>query len=98
MNALETISNQIIPNRWNEVRLPNKKELKATEILKIEISEAFVKIRKGPLIDDKEDYNLPIWAGELPIEKKYGNPISDLELKQILPIPKSILALLKKDN
>jgi len=98
MKVLEIISNQIIPDRWDEVRLPNKKELKATQILKIEISEASAKIRKGPPIDDKKDYNLPIWAGVVPINKSFGNPISDLELKQSVSIPKSVLALIKKNN
>ena len=98
IKALEIISNQIIPERWNEVRLPNKKELKATEILKIEISEASAKIRKGPPVDDKADYELPIWAGVIPIEKKLGKPISDIKLAQKIAIPKSVLMLLKNNT
>jgi len=97
MNALEIVSNQIIPDRWNEVRLPNENELKATQILKIEISEASAKIRKGPPVDDKYDYNLPIWAGVIPINKCYGKPIADKKLDKSISIPSSVKTFLKND-
>ena len=42
MEALKIISDQIIPERWEEVRLPNDKELKATKIIKIPIIGLFV--------------------------------------------------------
>jgi len=83
MEALKVISDQIIPLRWDEVRLPNAKEMKATKVLKLEISEASAKIRTGPPKDEKEDYELDIWAGVLPIEKRFGKAIADPELKRI---------------
>lgn len=95
--ALKIISDQIIPFRWEEVRLPSKKELKATKILKIPIIEASAKIRKGPPSDEKEDYNLPIWAGEIPITSIIQNPISDPKLKEGIPIPESVKKLMKKE-
>ena len=95
LETLKCISDQIIPNRWNEVRLPSEKELKATKIVKIPISEASAKIRTGPPIDDKEDYNLPIWAGILPINTTYGAPISDPKLSAEIPLSKSISELIK---
>tara|TARA_R110001583_G_scaffold70470_2_gene199454 strand:- start:6866 stop:7510 length:645 start_codon:yes stop_codon:yes gene_type:complete len=94
-NALKIISDQIIPNRWEEVRLPNEKEMKATKILKIPIMEASAKIRTGPPIDDKPDYNLPIWAGVIPIKTTFGAPISDPLLKEGIPIPTSVNNLFK---
>ncbi len=93
--ALKLISDQIIPYRWEEVRSPSKKELKATKILKIPIMEASAKIRKGPPSDEKEDYNLPIWAGEIPITSIMQNPISDSKLKEGIPIPESVKKLMK---
>ncbi len=93
--ALEIISNQIIPNRWEEVRLPNDKEMKATKILKIPITEASAKIRTGPPIDDKSDYDLPIWAGVLPINTFYGDPITDKVLNKNIPLPESVKKLIK---
>lgn len=95
--ALEIISDQIIPDRWNEVRLPNKKELKATKILKIPITEGSAKIRTGPPIDDKEDYKLSIWAGVVPLKTVVGNPISDPVLDANIPLPDSVKKLIKDE-
>ena len=95
--ALEIISNQIIPKRWEEVRLPNDKELNVTNILKIPITEASAKIRTGPPIDDKSDYDLPIWAGVIPIKKTFGNPIPDVKLNKEITLPPSIKELLNDE-
>ncbi len=90
MEALKIVSDQVLENRWEEVRLPTEKEMKATKILKIEISEASAKIRTGPPKDDKPDYELPIWAGVIPIQKTYGAPVNDPELKEGIELPKSV--------
>ncbi|MEO6130926.1 MAG: pyridoxamine 5'-phosphate oxidase family protein, partial [Saprospiraceae bacterium] len=42
--ALRIVSEQIIAGRWDEVRLPNDLELKATTVLAIEIDSASAKI------------------------------------------------------
>jgi len=97
MEALKVVSDQIIPLRWEEARLPNAKELKATKVLKLKITEASAKIRTGPPSDDKADYDLDIWAGVIPIEKKYGQPITDPDLKAGVPVAESVLKLIK-DN
>ena len=98
LQALKIISDQVIPGRWEEVRAPNSKEMKATKIIKIHISESSAKIRTGPPVDDKEDYNLPIWAGVVPIEQKLGTPIPDPEMKEYTGIPKSVRSLIKKKD
>ena len=92
--ALKIISDKIIPNRWEEVRLPNEKEMKATKIIKIPITEASAKIRTGPPSDDKSDYDLPIWAGVIPIETTFGTPIADPLLNEGISIPYSVHNLL----
>lgn len=94
LEALRVISNQIIPERWEEVRAPNKKELHITKILKLEIKEASAKIRDEGVVDDKEDYQLDIWAGILPIEQKYGKPIADKKLKNSIELSNSIKKLI----
>ena len=92
--ALKIISDQVIPGRWEEVRLPSDKEMKATKIIKIPITEASAKIRKGPPVDDKADYTLPIWAGVVPLNTTFGEPIADLGLNEDIPIPFSVKKLL----
>ncbi len=95
LQALKIITEHIIKGRWDEVRKPNKKELNVTSVLKIKISEASAKIRTGPPSDDKADYDLPVWAGIVPIDKVYGEPIADALLKSGVEISKSIKNILK---
>lgn len=91
VQALEVISEQILKGRWEEIRLPNAKELKATSVLALEIEQASAKIRTGPPGDEPEDYALPIWAGVLPIHTHYGLPEADPLLQEGLMIPPSVL-------
>lgn len=77
LHALKVVSDHILKGRWEECRAPSDKELKGTAVLAVKIEDASAKIREGGPIDDKADYELPIWAGELPIERMYGDPITD---------------------
>ncbi|HEV8518573.1 MAG TPA: pyridoxamine 5'-phosphate oxidase family protein [Burkholderiales bacterium] len=85
--ALEIISEHILPGRWADIRWPNRKELKATIVLKLTISEASAKIRTGPPLDDEEDYALKCWAGVLPLRLVPGEPIPDPRLPQGIAAP-----------
>jgi hypothetical protein len=95
--ALEAISEQIIRGRWNDCRAPSAKELKATSVLRLPISEASAKIRTGPPVDDDEDYALPFWAGVVPFELKAGEPIPDPKLDPAVKVPQ-YLARSKPDR
>ncbi len=75
--ALRVLSEHILPNRWDDVRQPNEKELKATSVIKIPIQEFSAKVRVGPPIDDEEDFSFPTWAGVIPLEMTAGAPIPD---------------------
>ncbi len=90
MKALRAITEHIVPGRWDEVRQPNDLEMKATIVLALPISEASAKVRTGPPIDDEEDYDLPIWAGELPLTLTTGAPIADTRLLSGVPLPDSV--------
>lgn len=80
--ALRIISDQILKGRWEESRLPIAKELKATTVLALTIDQASAKIRTGPPGDEKQDYELPIWAGVVPCQQVWGTPIPDPLLKE----------------
>ncbi len=90
MSALKAITEQMISGRWNEARIPNQKELKATNVLSFEIKEGSAKIRTGAPSDDAEDYSLPYWAGELPLKLTSGNPIRDPKLSDGITVPENI--------
>lgn len=63
---------QIAPGRTEEVRLSNEKELKATMLLRIPLTEASVKISNFGVNDDAEDKDIPVWAGVLPYRTIVG--------------------------
>lgn len=85
--ALRIISDHVIAGRWDDVRLPTDKELKATTVLEFVIDEASAKIRTGGPIDDEEDYVLPMWAGVLPVSLIPGTPLPDACLSPGIKVP-----------
>jgi nitroimidazol reductase NimA-like FMN-containing flavoprotein (pyridoxamine 5'-phosphate oxidase superfamily) len=78
--ALRVISEHVMRGRWDDVRGPVEKELKATTVLEFTIEEASAKVRTGPPLDDEEDYALSVWAGVLPLELTAKAPVSDPRL------------------
>src|SRR5436190_17071846 len=78
--ALHIVSDHLIAGRWDDVRRPSEKELKATSVLEFAIEEASAKIRTGPPVDDEDDYALPVWAGILPLQLEAKPPIPDSRL------------------
>ena len=87
VEALRRFTERVIPGRWDELRPPTTQEIKATTVLSMPIEEAVAKERSGPPVDDEEDYQLDIWAGELPLRLTTRAPIADPRLKPGLPIP-----------
>jgi nitroimidazol reductase NimA-like FMN-containing flavoprotein (pyridoxamine 5'-phosphate oxidase superfamily) len=75
--ALKAMFDALFPGRWEAVRPMNAKELKATGVMRLKITEGSCKIRTGGPNDDDEDYELPIWAGEIPIETRLRPAIPD---------------------
>jgi uncharacterized protein len=83
--ALRALSEHILPHRWDDSRQPNEKELKATSVLRLPISEFSAKVRVGPPADDEEDYSFPTWAGVIPLAMNSGTPIRDERCEQEMP-------------
>ena len=89
--ALFAFSEHVIPGRWNEVREPTEQELKATTVLSLPLVEVSAKVRTGPPLDDEADYELPIWAGVIPLRLAASVPVNDPRLKQEIQLPWSVL-------
>jgi uncharacterized protein len=85
--ALHAFTEKLIPGRWNDARQPNEKELKATSILKLPLTEVSAKIRTGAVEDDPEDYALSVWAGIIPLHLAAGAPVRDERCDAALPVP-----------
>jgi nitroimidazol reductase NimA-like FMN-containing flavoprotein (pyridoxamine 5'-phosphate oxidase superfamily) len=88
--ALKAITEHLIPGRWGEARLPNRKEMNATRVVSIKIDEASAKVRIGPPMDEQEDYSLPVWAGVLPLQEMALSPIRDEVLPEEVRLPEYI--------
>jgi hypothetical protein len=87
LQALRAFTEKILPGRWNEARQPNEKELKATSILRLPLTEVSAKMRVGAVEDDAPDYELPVWAGIVPLQLTIGAPIRDERCDPAIPLP-----------
>jgi len=87
IGALLALSEHMIPGRWKNVREPNEAELQQTTVLSLPITEASAKIRTGPPLDDEGDYDLPVWAGVIPLRMIADEPIPDPRLPSEITTP-----------
>jgi hypothetical protein len=85
--ALEAFSEHLLPGRWEHVRPPNRKELKATQVLALALDEASAKIRTGPPADDDEDMDRDVWAGVIPLALQAQPPLPDPQLDAHAAMP-----------
>ena len=98
LQALEHLTERIMPGVWEAARKPNATELKATSIVSIAIETASAKIRSGPPKDDPEDQDVSAWAGVLPMKQVIGTPISAEYTDASLPIPDYVMNYISKKN
>ena len=85
--VLHALTNHLIRGRWEEIRHPSPEELRRTLVLAIPIQEVSAKVRVGPPLDEEEDYELPVWAGVLPLRMAASSPIADPGLAQATAVP-----------
>jgi nitroimidazol reductase NimA-like FMN-containing flavoprotein (pyridoxamine 5'-phosphate oxidase superfamily) len=85
------IVDQMVPNHWGSLRPMYQKELDRTLVVALTIETASAKIRDVGVIDEPEDYDLPFWAGIVPIKQVAEYPISDDKLIDGIQIPKHII-------
>ncbi len=90
IERLNTFVDALIPGRRELLRPMTAKEVKATMILGLELSEVSAKVRTGPPGDDEEDYAIPVWAGVVPIKQKFEAPIGDDRLLAGMGLPDHI--------
>jgi nitroimidazol reductase NimA-like FMN-containing flavoprotein (pyridoxamine 5'-phosphate oxidase superfamily) len=88
--ALDVIVNHVLPGRAAEVRTATRKELNATTVLALPITEASAKIRSGPPHDDEDDYALQCWAGVLPLRLTALAPEPDPRLPAGIAVPAAL--------
>ncbi|HXY75988.1 MAG TPA: pyridoxamine 5'-phosphate oxidase family protein [Steroidobacteraceae bacterium] len=90
--ALTALVEHVLAGRSEVVRGPSKKELRATSVLRLPITEASAKIRGGPPLDDEADYALSCWAGVLPLHLRAAAPVPDPQLPATTALPPTLAA------
>jgi len=87
LDAMRALVDHLIPDRWPDLRPITDKELNATLVLQVPLAEASAKVRTGGPVDDEEDYDLPMWAGVVPLALTPSPPIADERLSATTPVP-----------
>lgn len=77
IRVMRIISEHSMPGRWDELREPHEKEVKMTGVIALDIESASAKISNSGVEDEDEDYEIPIWAGVLPITSSMGSLVDD---------------------
>lgn len=78
--ALTLITNNLVPERWENSRdPPTKAELTSTGIIRVDIESASAKVRTGWPGDDRADMKNAelvsrVWTGVIPCWTQYGDP------------------------
>ena len=75
--ALRVITECTMPGRWDELREPLAKEVRMTGVIALDIESASAKVSTGMPEDEDEDYNIPVWAGVLPLRAQFTNLQTD---------------------
>ncbi|WP_433668542.1 pyridoxamine 5'-phosphate oxidase family protein [Nocardia sp. CA-136227] len=92
MHALRVIVEQAAPGAWDSVRSPDKKEMAATAVLALDLTEASVKIRTGGPRDTPEDIATGgVWAGVLPLRQVFDAPFPAADLETGIEVPKHVM-------
>ncbi len=85
--VLRLLVERLTPGRWDELRPVNAQEMKATTVLELPIVEASAKLRSGPPVDEAEDMDWPVWAGNVPFEVVRREPVPDPALQADVQLP-----------
>lgn len=92
LHALRVITEHLAPGSWDYSREPSRKELAATAVLAVDLTESSVKIRSGPPADDPEDItDSTCWAGVLPLRRVWDAPVGSPDLPRPIPVPPHVL-------
>lgn len=75
-DLLDQFTEKLIPGSLDDYRPHLAKELKGTVLVRLALDDFSVKIRTGDPVDDDEDLTTQHWAGIIPIESQYGEPVA----------------------
>ena len=88
--ALVCMVDRLFPGRTASLRQSSVQEIKATAVVAMEIERASAKIRAKGVVDEDQDYLLPIYAERLPVRTVIGEPEPCPQLMDGVGRPKSL--------
>jgi uncharacterized protein len=97
-DALDRLTEALIPGRVAEVRRPHRRELAATLVLRLAVDDWSYKVSAGWPDDPEEDVAGAAWAGVLPQITRYEQAIPTHDLRAGAAVPESVQALLDNEN
>lgn len=96
LRVMRIISEHSMPGRWDELRDPHDREVKMTGVIALEIDTASAKISDNGVDDEEEDYEIPVWAGVLPVTSVTGSLQDDDRLVPGVEPTAAVKALQKR--
>lgn len=90
VRALDVYVDRVLPGRSGEVRPSTAKELAATMVLALPITEWSLKSADGFPEDPPSDVAGDTWAGVVPLRQVAGDPVPNPDLRAGIEVPASV--------
>jgi uncharacterized protein len=87
IQALEVVTDKLIPGRRDDIRPSHDVEVRQTATVSVPLDEASAKVRTGPPEDDPADLESAVWAGVIPMSLIAGDPEPAPNLGPGIPLP-----------
>ena len=93
--ALDALADVLVPGRRVEVRGNLRKEVVATTVLALDITDDswLLKVSDGDVDEELDVVPDDVWTGILPLHRSFGDPVRSPWLPADLPAPPSVTAL-----
>ena len=101
--ALRLMVNDVVPNRWENSRIPpTKMELQSTTVLRITIVSASAKVNTGQSGNerkdlDNEEITSKVWGGVVPIWEHIGDPVAG-DTNKVPQVPAYLTSWIQEQN
>lgn len=87
LDALQALSEAVLPGRWQDVRPPSDVELRRTMLVAVSIEQCSAKVSTGHPEDPEHEWELPVWAGRVPLRRVAGEPEPSPDLRAGVDVP-----------
>jgi nitroimidazol reductase NimA-like FMN-containing flavoprotein (pyridoxamine 5'-phosphate oxidase superfamily) len=96
LQALRAISEAVLPGRWDDVRPPSESELRRTMLVAVAIEQCSGKVSAGGPQDPEDEWELPVWAGRLPLRLVADEPEPSPDLRDGIEVPDYLRAVVAR--